>query len=499
VKFSLISPMVWTLPFGLLGAMIGSFLNVVIYRLPRGLSVSNPRWSFCPACNERIAFRDNIPILGWLMLRGRCRRCGSAIPHFYPIVECITFLVFIALWDIVFISVMSPLPGRLASDLPVVVAFASLFAGLIAGAGMDIESYTIDIRIPLLTSVIAVLCHGYRGLPNVIPDAPPALPPTLVGLAVLGGAVWLVGFVLMGGFRHSEDENVTEPPAMKAEEVPVPAVESVEIAANAPVESSPAEPQAPEKQDSAWPIVTLTLIAATITAWIIFFPEVPQGWQISAGGLRGFAVTSLLLLVLILASMVHRPGDVQIINDIEGERFRARPTALREFAGFLPAIVICGGMYYYLRKSGQMSASWADLVPRGDWRPWTLHLYGALAAVAGAVAAAVVGWTVRILGTLAFGKEAFGTGDIYLLAAIGAAGGLAFTIFAFFMAALLALIGVVAMSIRKSSRAIPFGPWLGLGALSAMWLERPLTTFFAPAMSMIWSGLCGRPLTFYGG
>lgn len=69
-----------------LGAVLGSFLNVVIYRLPRGLNIVRPR-SRCPACATPIEMRDNLPVLGWLLLRGKCRICGGPISPRYPLVE----------------------------------------------------------------------------------------------------------------------------------------------------------------------------------------------------------------------------------------------------------------------------------------------------------------------------------------------------------------------------------------------------------------------------
>ena len=69
-----------------LGAVLGSFLNVVIYRLPRGLNIVRPR-SRCPACATPIETRDNLPVLGWLLLRGKCRICGGPISPRYPLVE----------------------------------------------------------------------------------------------------------------------------------------------------------------------------------------------------------------------------------------------------------------------------------------------------------------------------------------------------------------------------------------------------------------------------
>jgi leader peptidase (prepilin peptidase)/N-methyltransferase len=75
------------------GLLIGSFLNVVAYRLPRGESLSHPR-SRCPGCRAAIAAYDNIPVLSWLLLRGRCRRCGEPISIRYPLVEATTAVLY---------------------------------------------------------------------------------------------------------------------------------------------------------------------------------------------------------------------------------------------------------------------------------------------------------------------------------------------------------------------------------------------------------------------
>jgi prepilin signal peptidase PulO-like enzyme (type II secretory pathway) len=81
---------------GFVGACIGSFLNVVAYRWPKGMSVV---WkpSHCPRCNHPIRPRDNVPVLGWLMLRGKCRDCGAPISPRYAIVEAIMGLAFFGL------------------------------------------------------------------------------------------------------------------------------------------------------------------------------------------------------------------------------------------------------------------------------------------------------------------------------------------------------------------------------------------------------------------
>ncbi|MEP6671216.1 MAG: prepilin peptidase [Chthoniobacter sp.] len=82
----------------ILGASIGSFLNVCIYRMPLGLSVNEPKRSFCPSCKYQIPFHHNIPLVTWLVLRGKCANCGSRISFRYFGVEFLTGLLFLAIW-----------------------------------------------------------------------------------------------------------------------------------------------------------------------------------------------------------------------------------------------------------------------------------------------------------------------------------------------------------------------------------------------------------------
>src|SRR5437588_9281077 len=84
-----------TVVCGLLGLVVGSFLNVVIYRVPRKESVVRPR-SRCPGCGTQLAERDNIPVVSWVLLRGKCRTCGEPISARYPLVELLTAALFVA-------------------------------------------------------------------------------------------------------------------------------------------------------------------------------------------------------------------------------------------------------------------------------------------------------------------------------------------------------------------------------------------------------------------
>ncbi len=81
-----------------LGAVVGSFLNVCIYRLPRDLSVNKPRRSFCPSCKKEIPWYRNLPLISWIALRGRCANCGNKIAFRYFVVELITALLFLVVW-----------------------------------------------------------------------------------------------------------------------------------------------------------------------------------------------------------------------------------------------------------------------------------------------------------------------------------------------------------------------------------------------------------------
>jgi leader peptidase (prepilin peptidase) / N-methyltransferase len=128
---------------GLLGAAVGSFLNVVAYRLPRGESLVSPR-SHCPSCEGPIGARDNVPILSWLLLRGRCRQCDARISSRYPLVEGLTAIVFFA------VALTRGLDERLVLELP----FAAV---LIAVAAIDLERHVIPNKILLPAAVYGLV------------------------------------------------------------------------------------------------------------------------------------------------------------------------------------------------------------------------------------------------------------------------------------------------------------------------------------------------------
>ncbi len=126
----------------LFGLVLGSFLNVVIYRLPRHESLARPG-SHCPGCNKAIRWYDNIPLVSWLTLKGRCRDCGVRISCRYPVVEAITGVGFgLALW-------------RFGVDWPLLVAWAFI-AAMVAVAFIDYDHMVIPNKIVLPGALIGL-------------------------------------------------------------------------------------------------------------------------------------------------------------------------------------------------------------------------------------------------------------------------------------------------------------------------------------------------------
>lgn len=130
----------FALPFG---AAIGSFLNVVIHRLPLGQSLSRPR-SRCPGCQTQIRAVDNVPLVSWLVLRGRCRTCGTRISARYPLVELITAVAFVAV----------VLARGWSADLLALLPFTAM---LVAVAAIDIDHHIVPDKILLPAAVWGLL------------------------------------------------------------------------------------------------------------------------------------------------------------------------------------------------------------------------------------------------------------------------------------------------------------------------------------------------------
>jgi len=159
-----------------LGLLIGSFLNVVIARLPEGRSLVAPR-SACPTCAAAIAWHDNIPVLSFVALRGRCRACGAPIGWRYPIVELATAGLFVGAY------------ARFGLSVEFALACV-LLAGLVAITAIDIDRQIIPDVITLpgtVTGLLASLALPGRSWLD-----------SLLGIAV-GGGVFLAIILASGG------------------------------------------------------------------------------------------------------------------------------------------------------------------------------------------------------------------------------------------------------------------------------------------------------------
>jgi leader peptidase (prepilin peptidase)/N-methyltransferase len=126
-----------------LGAAVGSFLNVCIYRLPLDLSINQPRRSFCPNCKQPIPWRQNIPLVSWLILQGRCAKCGSIISFRYFGVELLTALLFLAVW-----RTFPP---------PMAMAYWVFVSLLIVGTFIDLEHFIIPDQITIGGTVAGII------------------------------------------------------------------------------------------------------------------------------------------------------------------------------------------------------------------------------------------------------------------------------------------------------------------------------------------------------
>jgi leader peptidase (prepilin peptidase)/N-methyltransferase len=169
----------WVGLLGVLGALIGSFLNVVVYRVPAGLSIVRPG-SACPTCKHEVRSRDNLPVVSWLLLRGRCRDCQETIPARYPLVEAGTGLLF----------ALVSLRLYALGDLSTLAACLVVAAAGVALALIDLDHGRLPFSITGVASVLALLALalGWWGGRSISPYA--VLASAALWLAVYGG-IWL--------------------------------------------------------------------------------------------------------------------------------------------------------------------------------------------------------------------------------------------------------------------------------------------------------------------
>jgi len=460
----------WWLSFWMiLGLCLGSFLNAVIYRIPRRRSLRVPLWSACPHCRHRIAWYDNLPIVSFILLRGRCRHCAAPISTRYLVVETGMAIVVLLLVDAFLIGHVRVglsasefgLTDRLSYDWPVLVSHIVLFACLLAMSAIDLEHYWVDIRFTNLVTIMGFVLHAIWTPKHSLAWVRPFDATAAMSIFALGGLG--IAWIILACQSRSGPE-----PSGESAEDHAPSTET------ATLESlSPAMP-AVRSHVAGWVGVLLLL------GLFVVLLLVEGRHTIAQHAPRAILPLVMFFSLIVSVSTVTRESDKAIMDAIHEERHTARRTVLSEFFLLFPAIALGAVGLWIMSGVGEWS-SWISNVLHapvrfGDWlmfRHWT-PLYGLATAASGYVIAGAVGWAVRIVFTLLFGKEAFGTGDIHLMAAAGCVAGWPIVVLGFFLTCGLAMVGWVVTLPFKRSRALPLGPWLSLSFLIVVIFYEPI-------------------------
>lgn len=379
---------VWLIFAFLFGACVGSFLNVVIFRLPEGRSVVAPG-SHDPKTGRFLSWWENIPIVSWLILGGRDRVSREPISLQYPLVELLTAGLFVLLaWAYYVGGWRSDFAAAGASETwPTFLVHLTLIAALVAASAIDARLYIIPLQ---LTWFVALVGIGALPAATAFMPGNHAVSPAVdapLDRAALGGLLGLAAALLLlrsGMLRRSF-------------------ADEAEVMAKLEADQKITLPKAGDKVEHR---------------------DIPSAW------------------------LAYPHARREMVKELA---FLALPTAGGALAAMLPAM-------------------WSD--PPAPVAVLAGCVFGYL--VGGAVV-----WFTRVLGTLLFGKEAMGLGDVHLVAGIGAVVGAKDAALLFFIApflALLAMCVIVGASalMRRSVRAIPYGPYLAAAALVVMLFREPI-------------------------
>jgi len=421
------------------GASIGSLVNVLVYRLPLGLDVVSPT-SRCPKCNTKLTWRENIPIFGWLFLKGKCRFCKCKISPEYPIVETLVALLLGSLYTLWYIiepgSTFLGLPiGSIAPEWalngplltwPTLVTLFILMGSLVAMTIIDARTFTIPLVLTWVPALVALFFHTGHAIWFELSRG--TLTPVIDGY-------W--------NFTNSRDRWFTE-------------------------------------DGYIWTIPTPGL----------------NGWRfigIILGASVGLIIANLLLKYKILtrsfadydqwleqhnAQQENQSDDSVQTSAHEWIMYPyARREMIRELAFLAPvALLAFFGGWLSVTLVTNIAGPWTFNPSTGAMIPpiqaplWLVVMTGVLA---GYLIGGGVVWAVRILGSLLFNKEAMGLGDVHMMAAVGAVMGWIDSTLAFFIAAFVAL-GIAALGALgkgKISRAMPYGPSLAIATLLVLFAK----------------------------
>ena len=364
-----------------LGGCVGSFLNVVVYRIPRDKSLVAPP-SSCPACNKHIQFYDNIPLVSWLLLGGKCRYCKARISPRYFVIELLTGLVFVGIFILYFRSgLRSGIPSFLAGGWFLYLISIVLLSALVAASAIDLEMWIIPLSICWFATAAGILAS--------------ALAPLLIHPATI---------------RHY-------------------------------------------------------FLMPTTDDLILVNPGTVA--SLTAGACLGMGLSLLLLAT----GLIKRSYDFSNIQNPtekpqqqKADEFNDRVEVCKEIVFLLPVIVCALAAHWLVNRFPSVHQLWLEF----SQRPVIAGLLGSLSGYF--VGCAIV-WITRILGTLAFGREAMGLGDVHLMGAAGAVVGPLFVVVAFFIAPFFGLAWAGMQMFFKKTRQIPYGPFLSMGILAVMILH----------------------------
>jgi leader peptidase (prepilin peptidase)/N-methyltransferase len=452
--------------FFALGACVGSFLNVVVWRLPRNESLVTPP-SRCPICETRLAWYDNVPVFGWLALRGRCRYCHTPISAEYPTVELITGLLFVLYYVAFYILHLGPCwivdgVNRLGEPDPRAIHVQTIAAHwpqyllavftvscLLAASLIDGKLYFIPQSIPIVLTIFGLLYHTILDRPRE-PGALSVQSGTVAALTVGATLGLLISLALLytGRLARSFDKGW---PALEIEKDPP-----------------------PEKPAHG-------AIARLVRRWIDNYrrPLTPEQQQ-SLSRAQAAAKTRDAEE----AARRKREDDAEhaknpqpVVQEFTKAMIRAE--IRKEMTFLLPPIALALLAATPTIVFPDAGAKLAGIVRNHHW------LGGLLGSLLGGLVGAFTVWLTRILGSLAFGREAMGMGDVDLMFGVGAVVGAGAATVAFFAAPFFGLALAIYMLIVGKRRELPYGPYLSLGTAFVMIYYCPVALYLRPGMTAL--------------
>lgn len=387
------------------GACAGSFLGVVIYRMPRGLSIVMPP-SRCGACGTQLAARDNIPILGWLLLRGRCRHCGTTIP-----VSCLYMELAVALLSALLVWAVIRLPALHSAWI-----YAAASSSAEPGVAFWLPQLAaMSVLLLLLWLLIAEVLIDWSHL--MIPDElTKGLQAVAIPLAVLTGT------------------NVFWPWSPILESAVVLSMQTVFGLSS----SFNADPQ---YWFRSWDVMNGWIGTPTKAAWILGL--------VTAGAL------GLIALSLPLARRVYG----RLKESWEERDHQAMAKGAWWFIGCTVLWTVPAIIFIATRDAGNFT---------NPYDTGLLLAYALTQAVLGSLLGWWLPWTVGLVGTMAFKRNAMGYGDVKLFCGLGAFLGPVGTVVAFMLATIVGTLVGIPARLMGGGREMPFGPSLAAGAVLAV-------------------------------